>query len=164
MILNGIHLFDEPNKLLMPPEIQREVKNYIDIIKTKKISVHNHADFIGYTSDYNKIDIDGETCGGFCNWITKELALSKYSSHPIKTICHELGHTIQDRLGLFNLKETFSYQVVLEHQAETIAYNLYSALIDKNISHKKFNSYFNLDDITWLNKYYNGYFQNDLLI
>lgn len=162
MKLNGIHLFDEPNKSMLTPLVKLEIVNYIDIIKCKKINLDNHNDLIGYTSGYEFIKMpDDVNAGGYCNWITKEIALSN-TDKPLSYIFHELAHTIQDRLGMFNLKETLSYQVKLEQQAETIAYNLYSALVDKNVDYKKFNTYFNIDDIIWLNDYFGGFYENDL--
>jgi Zn-dependent peptidase ImmA (M78 family) len=163
MIINGIYLFDEPNKSLITPSVKNEIMRFLNIIKQNKVDLSNHADFIGYTIDFNLVSVSPEKCGGYFDSLNKEVAICENSNKPLATICHELGHAIQDRLGLFNYKETFSYQVKLEQQAETIAYNLYSALIDKDVDHKKFDAYFKEQDIIWLSKYYNGFYEQDLL-
>lgn len=163
MILNRIKLFDEPTPELLTPAIKREIVNYIDIFKTKKLNVNHHADLIGNLSGYNFIKLPNDAnCGGYCNSTGKIIALRQDQGQPIATIFHELGHAMQANIGLFITDQPLSYWVKIEHQAETIAYNLYSALVDKNIDHRKFNIYFNVDDIKWLNEYYNGFYENDL--
>lgn len=163
MILNGIFLFDEPSPELLTPAIKLEIVNIINIVKNKKVDIKNHHEFIGYVSDRELVHVDPEICGGYYSLSENKIALDKDSIYPLATLCHELGHYVQDRLGLFDLTKPFSYQVKLEHQAETIAYNLYSALVDKNIDHKKFNCYFDIDSIEWLDSYYSGYYDQDLL-
>ena len=88
-----------------------------------------------------------------------------YSSGGLKNIFHEIGHTFQAEMEIFEKnEELLSKQVFVEKQCETMAYYLYNSIYKETpLNKKNFNTYFSIDDVRWLSDYYGDEVQDDIL-
>ncbi|MBS3145182.1 hypothetical protein J4414_00050 [Candidatus Woesearchaeota archaeon] len=109
-------------------------------------------DIVGYLSGYNLVNTQ-VNCSGFCDPARREIAIGR-NNFGLRTIYHEIAHSIQHDLGLYQLNSFFSI-LFMEQQAETMAYYLYNAVHENNpLSHRFFDSYFKKDDIEFLGSYH----------
>ena len=112
----------------------------------------DYHDIVGYLSGYNLVNTQ-VNCSGFCDPARREIAIGR-NNFGLRTIYHEIAHSIQHDLGLYQLNSFFSI-LFMEQQAETMAYYLYNAVHENNpLSHRFFDSYFKKDDIEFLGSYH----------
>jgi hypothetical protein len=143
-------------------------KDVLKLLDDKIKSFHNNLKFdaefseiVGIITGYDLIYNEREDCGGYCDFIRKKIAYN--DGGGIKTILHEISHALQADLGLFESNYVLlSERVLIEQQAETMAYYLFNSIY--NMDCKDFTNYFSFDDIKFLHNWYSGYhkYQNDI--
>lgn len=147
---------------LLSSDLIKKLNDKIFLFRNKLSINANYADIIGILVDYKLINTK-INCGGYCSIDSKEIA---YTSGGLKLLFHEIGHAIQAELGINKTKLILSELILEEQQAETISYYLYNSLLQNYLPPKKFNSYFCLDHINFLDNWYKNYnsklYTNDL--
>lgn len=140
-------------------------KEFIPLNNKFKFSTLPTEDFLSkFKINLVKTDKD---CGGYFDGNRNILAINPEKNNGIKTtICHELGHYIQFQTEYFEkIEKLISQAYYAEQQAETIGYILYNILYpNEKISTDMFNGYFETDSLKFLIEWYDGYYENDLLI
>lgn len=152
-------LYSSVSNELLIPKLVLLVDEKISIFKSNNLYDANYSEIIGILTGYNLIDTN-LNCGGFCNYIKKEIAIV---DQCLKTLFHEVGHTIQAEIEMFE-KESglLSEQVYIEQQCETIAFYMYNLIFTKNqIQSSEFDSYFTREDVRWLADWYGNSIEND---
>lgn len=160
--LSGI--YGHVNDRYITAHIIKGIHNKVSIARRHKLNINAPiAEIVGVLSGYECIT---ETKGadGYCDLDNSIIAINTKQSGLLSVVCHEISHSIQAELGIFNdFGKLLSQQVKIEHQCETMAYYLYNGLFpEAPIPWHKFMAYFNKDSILWLADWYKGYVENDL--
>lgn len=148
-------------------ELFKELNNVRDIFKEKikhlDADLHN---LIGELSGCELIETD-EYCGGYCDYLNKEIAINydeNLTDKLIPTALHEICHLLQANVGVFDSSgDLISDEIKIEQQCETMAYILHSKLFN-NFDKKIFDAYFEKSDVEFLIDWYGDYRQNDLIL
>ena len=163
---SGFLLSDIGNKIyhhvddrMLNKEIKRKIIDIVDVYKNSFTkSQPNVYDVVGCVSDFDLIKTS-YNCGGYFDFVNNQIAYNPKNIDNKKfldrTIVHELGHFIQfSTIGLAWGNKHISSYLVEEQQAECIAFFLYKFMFGLEENFKKFDSYFNLFHIDYLNKHY----------
>lgn len=164
IITSGI--YGHVNDRYITAGIVKSIHNKVNIACNHKLNVNAPiAEIVGALSGYECI-YEAKGAGGYCDYENKVIAIDIKQNRLLPNVCHEISHSIQAELGMFNDFGTLlSEQVKIEHQCETMAYYLYNGLFpEAPIAWHQFTAYFNKDSILWLADWYKGYVENDLII
>jgi hypothetical protein len=144
----------------IPIGVRRLTNETIKTFRKSNLLKANPADQVGLMIGYDVIKTD-LNCGGFCDYTNKRIAFS--DTPDLKTMFHEVGHALQAKEGLFEQSNSWlmSHRLNVEWQAETIAYWMYSELVDKNIQVTDFSAYFRMRDVIFLKEWYGSYVEFD---
>ena len=148
--------------------IRKELRDYINFLPSFNYTKDKFS-FIRVLTKYFKCTYElqrpqKKNCSGLLNLETRHITIKKYSLLRIKRIlCHEIAHTIQFDLKLWNSKY-FSEELRMEQEAESMAVLLFKKFFpkDKLLVHK-FEGYFKEADIIFLLDYYKNIYINDLV-
>ncbi|PCI27550.1 hypothetical protein COB55_05570 [Candidatus Wolfebacteria bacterium] len=168
LFLPKSHISDD----LISKESFKYLKSLRKVIKDKKLENKPCEEIVGVLFDYKIKYITGDSCGGYCDIENKTIALNieHYDIDDKQRFLHELGHTIQNEIGLFDIKENklLSHKVKIEQETESMSYYLFDMIYTKDIDKKHnllFDSYFSIEDFVWLKNWYRHYnIENDLII
>jgi|GEM_PF-6406587 len=171
MIASSIH------EIILPPSITTEIKRCVDIFHAKKFtksgwlqkgqSWNGVDDLVGELTGYELFYIDKASkekgAGGWCDVQGERIALDFEDPGKISMLCHEIGHALQARAGIYSDNcSLLSDSVKYEQQCETIGANLYHALPFIKTETRKWDCYFKKEDIVFLADWYAGWKENDL--
>jgi len=163
IISSGI--YSHVNDRYITGEVLNCIHNKVHIGRQYKLNINTPIfDIIGILSGYECIT-EAKGAGGYCDFNNRVIAIDNKQSGGLHTVCHEISHSIQAELGIFNDDgSVLSWQVKMEHQCETMAYYLYNGLFPEAPKPwGQFTSYFNKESILWLADWYKGYVENDLI-
>lgn len=162
-------LTKERSKLYTGVSFDLLTKNVLKILEDRINRFHKDlkndakfAEIVGILTDYNFIYSKRTDCGGYCDFMNKEICLTE-NSRKYETILHEISHALQAELELFESNYVLlSERILIEQQAETMAYYLFNSIYNKKSDN--FTNYFSFDDIKFLHNWYNGCdkYQNDI--
>lgn len=157
--INGTLIYTGVNKKLFTKELEKIVNEKARIFKKKLSHAASIHDIVGELTGYEVISTEKD-CGGYCDIYNKEIAINE----PF-AMFHEISHYIQAELCILEPSEkVMSKNILMEQQAETIAYYLYNATHPgKPLGADKFNAYTTREDFDFLRKWYDGYYEDDLL-
>lgn len=118
---------------------------------------------VGDLTGYNLIATQ-KKCGGYHDGQNKIIALRYPDYQPYKVLFHEIGHSIQAELELFEKRQNLiSEELHIEWQAESISWQLYNRCFpDKQQAASKFNAYMTKDHWLFLINWYGKWKQNDM--
>jgi hypothetical protein len=171
-----IHL----KETLITPPYRTMIREAKDKFQKLRLVTATEEAIVGELTGYKYEALSGlDTCGGYCDGWNSKIVAKVYAEdarHISKsgiiltererrliTIFHEIGHAFQFRNGdIENVPRLLSTYLRGEHQAESLAYQMYSKFIGP-VPASLFCSYFAKEDAEWLHKYYKGYIENDLL-
>lgn len=163
-LVNGHSFLNGINDKLITKEIKMLINEKCNIFH-KKIKYNDapYEDIIGHLSSCKFINnVNNKDCGGY---YSVDNHMIYYESGGLRTLYHELGHSIQAELGIFDKSEKIlSKSVLLEQQCETINYYLMNGIyLNSSTDSGLFNHYFNEHDINFLSDWFeNGVIKDDI--
>lgn len=143
----------------IPRSISSLVRDTVSVVTLRKLTKAPICDVVGYTTGYETIQTQ-KNCGGYCD--SKNMIIAFNGKPNMHTVFHEIAHALQAKDERFcKADRLLSVELNIEWQAETIAYMLYSRLLNRDVSHELFNSYFNKEHVLFLKNWYKGWVDYD---
>jgi len=164
----------KPSNSLITKDVWKYLKHIQEKVNNKNLQ-HEWLDEIAYELfDYEVFKDSYTDAAAYCDFKDKKIIIgSEYldSSRRVELehiFCHELAHSIQSELEMFecNSNLLLSERVRDEQQADSIAYHLMGIIYpETQIDMSELNSYFDIDSIKWLGDWYkHTKIQNDIII
>jgi hypothetical protein len=148
----------------IPKELMRLTNEKIKLFKTNNLFNANYSEQIGSLIKYETICTD-KNCGGYCSWRQSVIALKQDDDKRWmrKIVFHEVAHALQAESEIFYKHEEilFSNNLVIEWQAETVAYKIYKDIYEPSVAYEEFDSYFREKDVLFLKDWYGDFVQDD---
>lgn len=146
-------IYDKPNIKL----ISKDQFKFIESIKIDtRMPDEEKINFFGLN-----LYLTDNSVGGFYDYQNKFIAVGEdyiKTKHAKTIVSHELSHHIQ-YLTCDRKCDTIGNAILYEQQAESISQLLMQKLFPGEKT--TYISYFDNDDIDWLTKYFDGYFEDN---